>query len=383
MEGSRTSTKVSLLIVFFSVFLAVAALQTVIGNPAPGLVANGSDGFQLRAQASYDAVSSNGVDPIAVSLTWAQTGDACFTNYQLQYSTAGSNGPWTTLGTYTSSTNTKELPYNLASGTSYWWQVMDNDCLGSQASNQLQVNLPAAATLSYTQPSSTSAQFAWNNPAAYGGLLKFVSYQLMESISGGSYSSATTVTTVTSTTYTINGLSPGTSYSFYLVTSDGCTCGGSAFSSDSNTVAFTTVNPLAVTANANPLTITAGQSVTLTCAANGGTQSYTSYAWTFGDGTTGSGETVTHAYSSAGTMTATCTVTDSSGSHASSSVTITVNGGLAGLPVSGSDAMTIGIVVVVIVVAVAVAVVILRRRRASPPSPPTQPPQYPPSPPTQ
>lgn len=48
------------------------------------------------------------------------------------------------------------------------------------------------------------------------------------------------------------------------------------------------------------------------------------YAWNFGDGSTGSGQTISHTYSAIGTYTATLTVSDSLGGVGVSSVTITV-----------------------------------------------------------
>src|SRR2546427_141309 len=49
-----------------------------------------------------------------------------------------------------------------------------------------------------------------------------------------------------------------------------------------------------------------------------------SYSWTFGDGSTGSGHTVSHSYASAGTFTVRLNVTDNSGSTAPASAVITV-----------------------------------------------------------
>ncbi|MGZ5482172.1 MAG: PKD domain-containing protein, partial [Pyrinomonadaceae bacterium] len=53
--------------------------------------------------------------------------------------------------------------------------------------------------------------------------------------------------------------------------------------------------------------------------------SIVSYAWTFGDGGTGSGVAPTHAYGSTGTYTVTVTVTDNLGAQASASTTISVS----------------------------------------------------------
>jgi hypothetical protein len=52
--------------------------------------------------------------------------------------------------------------------------------------------------------------------------------------------------------------------------------------------------------------------------------SIVTYAWDFGDGTTGSGVTVTHIYPSAGDFTVTLTVTDDDGMTGSDTATITV-----------------------------------------------------------
>src|SRR6266480_4894810 len=59
----------------------------------------------------------------------------------------------------------------------------------------------------------------------------------------------------------------------------------------------------------SPSSPRAGQQVTFTASATGGTATY-SYAWSFGDGSTGIGSSAKHTYSSAGTLTVVLTVKD-------------------------------------------------------------------------
>lgn len=69
----------------------------------------------------------------------------------------------------------------------------------------------------------------------------------------------------------------------------------------------------------------------LSCSLNGSASSdpdgsIASYAWTFGDGATGTGVSPTHAYAAAGTYTIGLTVTDNQGASASTTRTVTVTG---------------------------------------------------------
>jgi|WetSurMetagenome_2_1015567.scaffolds.fasta_scaffold14967_3 hypothetical protein len=66
-----------------------------------------------------------------------------------------------------------------------------------------------------------------------------------------------------------------------------------------------------------PLTVSFGAT------AVGGTSPYT-YAWTFGDGASGSGATPSHTYNALGQFTATVTVTDGASAHVSGSVQVSV-----------------------------------------------------------
>ena len=63
--------------------------------------------------------------------------------------------------------------------------------------------------------------------------------------------------------------------------------------------------------------------VTFDASAIGGTQPY-SYAWDFGDGSTGSGQSVSHSYLLPGTYTVTLTITDANGQSFTTSQSITV-----------------------------------------------------------
>src|SRR3989442_352866 len=79
--------------------------------------------------------------------------------------------------------------------------------------------------------------------------------------------------------------------------------------------------------NASPNPTEHPVSPPFTATAAGGTAPYTSYSWTFGDGTTATttAATTSHTYNSTGAFSVTVTVADSAGKTASSSVSVTVN----------------------------------------------------------
>ena len=84
-----------------------------------------------------------------------------------------------------------------------------------------------------------------------------------------------------------------------------------------------TTGILGVQPSAAPSTGGAPLAVAFTANTAGGTTPYT-FAWAFGDGTTASGQTASHTYTTVGSYVASVTVTDSKGATASGSVRISV-----------------------------------------------------------
>ncbi len=274
-------------------------------------------------------VSAAGIDPTVVSLTWNESTAFDFENYSLAYSTSYS-GPFSVLAVITSADLNFEWVYGLSPGSTWYWQVTEYNCLiicgAGGTSNVLQTTQPAVASLSYTTPTSTSVQLTWDNNAQYGGNLSFGSYQVLESISGGAYSAATSITTASTHSYTVNGLSTDTGYSFYINTTDTASAFGTTYdySTDSNPITFGTHVALSASATAHPSSVDVTQRVSFSCAAAGGASPYT-YAWAFGDGSTGSAATTSHTYTTPGNYTATCTITDTDSTTAASGVSVSVS----------------------------------------------------------
>lgn len=95
--------------------------------------------------------------------------------------------------------------------------------------------------------------------------------------------------------------------------------------------------PVAVL-TATPTTGTAPLAVSFSAAGSGDADGrIVAYDWTFGDGNTASGASVSHTYANAGSYTATLKVTDDSGLSATRSATITVNPVVVVVPMAVAD----------------------------------------------
>jgi len=93
--------------------------------------------------------------------------------------------------------------------------------------------------------------------------------------------------------------------------------------------------PPIASASASPTSGTAPLAVSFNGASSSDPDgTITSYAWDFGDGTSGTGVTASHTYTPPGTYTARLTVTDNDGATATSTVNITVNSATPNAPTS-------------------------------------------------
>lgn len=81
--------------------------------------------------------------------------------------------------------------------------------------------------------------------------------------------------------------------------------------------------PLTLGISATPTNPNKGDGVTFVASVSGGSAPY-SYAWIFGDGTSGSGQTISHRYFSDGSKTASLTVTDADSRTGTAQTTISV-----------------------------------------------------------
>jgi hypothetical protein len=120
-----------------------------------------------------------------------------------------------------------------------------------------------------------------------------------------------------------------TSRSWVLSSGDGlktvyCQIGDNAgfVSTFSSSITLDTQKPVAQAGQDQ--TVAASSSVTFDASGCTDNEGIASYSWNFGDGTTGTGKTATHTYSSPGTYTATLTVEDEAGNIATSSLAVTV-----------------------------------------------------------
>jgi PKD repeat protein len=267
------------------------------------------------APAASTTLLSTGATPTLISFSWTKSTSLIFSSYALEGSASGASGPWTVYANLTTASENYDYIYGQTPGASSWWQVLTwTDYIigySESGSNVAQVQQPVASNLTYTTLSPTSVQLNWTNSAEYGGNLSFVNYTVYQTIASGAPTVNEVLDSVGSKGDLVSGLSSGASYSFFVATADraAATEGQKDYSTDSNSINFGTPATLEANATGQPAAADAASLVTFSCRGSGGVTPY-QFAWTFGDGSNGTGATTSHAYSTPGNYTATCTVTD-------------------------------------------------------------------------
>src|SRR5213593_4743801 len=118
-----------------------------------------------------------------------------------------------------------------------------------------------------------------------------------------------------------------------------CTATDSASASAAASTSVDVSPSPSVAAHANPSAAAPGTSLTFSAQATGGPGGFTDYAWSLGDGATGSGIQVAHAFAQPGSYQANVVVTDANGGTASGSVSVTISNiqvTASGTPASGN-----------------------------------------------
>jgi hypothetical protein len=339
-RSSRTAWAVAGLALLF---LAGASLAVVHSAPSPALagassgpISGGSNSAPSTlaseappSPAATITLSDPGLTPAAISLSWTATTGLFFSEYEVQESNVSATGPFTTVGVVTTQTTSSYAVDGLAPGASYWWRVISVVTLGTDStSNVLEAAQPNLAYLTDPTVTSTTATLNWTNNATYGGLLGFNSYAILESSEGGPYGVAGTVTEVGTLSDTVTGLSGGSSYSFYVNTSDCLDCASGptpASTTPSNIVTIGTVLTLSASVASSRSVLDVGQTTLLTCTPSGGESPF-HYAWsTNGSAPVSGNATWSRAFPGSGTYALGCQVTDHLGTEADGGVTLEVN----------------------------------------------------------
>lgn len=168
-------------------------------------------------------------------------------------------------------------------------------------------------------------------------------YRLYYGTASGNYGSHSDVGNQLS--YTVGGLTAGANY-YFAVKAYNAAGTESDFSNEvSATAPAATANRAptgSVTAPASSVSVTTGSSVTFQGSGSDADGDAMTYRWNFGDGTSSTSASTTHAYSAAGTYTASFVVTDSKGAASTAvSRTITVAAPAATPPVATGDSYSV------------------------------------------
>ncbi|MEM4058588.1 MAG: fibronectin type III domain-containing protein [Thermoplasmata archaeon] len=307
-------------------------------------------------------LSSSAQTETTITLQWTESNDILFSSYTL-YMANNVNGPWTDIWSTSSVSQTSTFVYDLSPNTNYYFYILDDGTTTQTPSNTLQVPTTSNPTLSTSSVGETTVSLSWTDYNTYSSLVPFDSYTIQMSTSGGGWATVTTITSVYDTTYTVTGLSAGTSYSFRMYDMVGQS--GYEQTSYSNINSVTTVKPLTVSISASTNTITVGQSTTLIASTNNGGVAPYKYQWYVNGNLVNGATSSTYTFnpSNSGSYNIYVSVTDSSGATQNSNtltITVTVKNTSIISP-SGSGSILIPIIIIIVIIAVLGVVMAMRR----------------------
>jgi chitodextrinase len=208
----------------------------------------------------------------------------------------------------------------LAASSSYSFRVAAYDNSGNTSAQSAAVSATTPSC-----PDTTAPSIPTGLTASAAGCSQINLSWTASTDTGGSglagykvYRNGVQIATTNVASYSSTGLAASSSYSFRVAAYDnsGNTSAQSAAVSATTPVCLANLPPIA---NAG-LDQTASVGTAVTFNGSGSSDpdgTITSYAWDFGDGTSGTGSIVTHAYSASGSKTVTLTVTDNSGARTS------------------------------------------------------------------
>jgi PKD repeat protein len=133
-----------------------------------------------------------------------------------------------------------------------------------------------------------------------------------------------------------------------------------------DTVVITVLDVTKPVANAGQdQTVNVGTTVTFDAGGSTDNVGVVAYEWDFGDGTTGTGKSATHAYTNPGTYTVTLTVKDAAGNSATDTITVTVLPAEAPPPppAEAFPMWVVGAVAAIAAIGIAVATILWKRRK--------------------
>lgn len=320
----------------------------------------------VQGQTSFN-VYSIGETETTLSIEWTEVNVYASNGYILYYSSLGTNGPFNNVSISNPATTTYVLKY-LNPNSNYWVYVYTSwggFTPSSETTTTIEVTTAQLPVLQSSSVTETTVSLSWTDYNQYSNLTYFQSYTVQMMPSSGSWSTLTTLNSQSDSSYTVTGLSSGTSYSFRMYDTV-YVSGVGTFSSTSNVVSVTTVSNLNVVISTSSTSISTGSSLTLSASTSGGTGPYT-YQW-YVNGNPVNGATsadYTFNPANAGTYSIYVVVKDSSGnSQTSNAISITVSNSIIPIGHGGANSQLFLILFVAIIIIIVIgAVLVLSKKR--------------------